>query len=437
MQRQTQRLLVLGLVTGSLVACSDGSFSGDAARSGDEKRVRLAGEGGEGNDGDETDAGGADGATDGSSAAGGTGTATDGDLLGGSDGSLDPAGLGIGTGDGESGWPLTGSVEMPVSRDCSKVGAQSAGTTVSDAAGGVSLALFPVGGAGGAPAALWDDPVTAQAIKSGIIDEGRITLPKGTQIPDGQYSVVLCDLALQAACLAETSTLDGATFGANIRHFKAGMVGIGGPLAVTSGQATLTAPLTSLYKAKDPAVGAECDDQQSPLLVDLTGAGLSLGKPSAGVAFDLDGDGAAERISWMTTTSVGALARDLDGNGTIDDGRELFGNHTVLGGTGGTGAEAANGFEALAALDVNGDGHVTADDPAFAELVLWIDSDFDGRSTPDELHGLPSLKIESLAVTYADVQITDRYGNSVRQTSSAAAADGRRLDVVDLWFRVL
>jgi hypothetical protein len=40
-------------------------------------------------------------------------------------------------------------------------------------------------------------------------------------------------------------------------------------------------------------------------------------------------------------------------NGTVDNGSELFGNHTPVG------AEfAAHGFEALAYLDTNGDGNI-------------------------------------------------------------------------------
>jgi hypothetical protein len=81
------------------------------------------------------------------------------------------------------------------------------------------------------------------------------------------------------------------------------------------------------------------------------------------------------------------IARDLDGDGTITSGAELFGSSTVLAG----GALARNGFTALAALDVNGDGTLDARDPAFAELVLWSDHDGDRRSTARELRPLASV----------------------------------------------
>ena len=60
----------------------------------------------------------------------------------------------------------------------------------------------------------------------------------------------------------------------------------------------------------------------------------------------------------------GFLVRDINGNGTIDTGRELFGDNTLLS----DGTIAANGFEALADLDSNADGVVDVND---AELNIY------------------------------------------------------------------
>jgi hypothetical protein len=90
------------------------------------------------------------------------------------------------------------------------------------------------------------------------------------------------------------------------------------------------------------------------------------------------------------------VARDLDGDGAITSGAELFGSSTVHAG----GAAARNGFEALAACDANADGTLDARDPAFAELVLWTDRDGDRRSTPVELRPLARV------VTAIDLRAT-------------------------------
>lgn len=96
--------------------------------------------------------------------------------------------------------------------------------------------------------------------------------------------------------------------------------------------------------------------------------------------------GAPIATDWPTAATPW-IARDLDGDGAITSGAELFGSSTALA----NGATARNGFDALATLDANNDGTVDANDPAFAELVLWSDRNGDHRSTRDELRPLSSM----------------------------------------------
>lgn len=86
------------------------------------------------------------------------------------------------------------------------------------------------------------------------------------------------------------------------------------------------------------------------------------------------------------TAATPWIARDVDGDGAITSGAELFGSSTELGEL-----TARNGFEALAALDANRDGTIDARDPAFAELLLWSDRDGDHRSSADELQQLSAV----------------------------------------------
>ena len=61
------------------------------------------------------------------------------------------------------------------------------------------------------------------------------------------------------------------------------------------------------------------------------------------------------------------LVRDINGNGQIGDGSELFGDQTVLS----NGKKNANGFEVLADLDSNQDGVFDGDNDAFGEVMVW------------------------------------------------------------------
>jgi hypothetical protein len=129
--------------------------------------------------------------------------------------------------------------------------------------------------------------------------------------------------------------------------------------------------------------------------------------PVAAAEFDIHGGpGTCVRADWPTAQTPW-LALDRDGNGSIDGGRELFGSATRLA----RGQAPHNGFQALAELDSDGDGKLTAGDARFAELVLWADHDADRRSSGWELLPLASFEIVEIDLGYGVRRECDARGN--------------------------
>lgn len=93
-----------------------------------------------------------------------------------------------------------------------------------------------------------------------------------------------------------------------------------------------------------------------PLVINLEGNPASFSDQT--FFFDLDSDGRVEELSSLAAGS-GFLALDLNNDGVINDGSELFGT------------KSGDGFKDLAAYDKDGNGWIDENDEVFKHLKVW------------------------------------------------------------------
>jgi hypothetical protein len=130
---------------------------------------------------------------------------------------------------------------------------------------------------------------------------------------------------------------------------------------------------------QETAIHIRAGDAKSvdPLVINFAGSAAELTDMT--FSFDLDGNGTEEEIAMLGRGS-GYLALDLNEDGRINSGRELFG------------PQKGNGFAELAAYDDDNNGWLDENDPIFTKLQVWIKDAAQG----DYLADLRELNIGAL-----------------------------------------
>lgn len=116
--------------------------------------------------------------------------------------------------------------------------------------------------------------------------------------------------------------------------------------------------------------------------------------------FDIDSDGVEDEISKLVS-GCGFLGLDLNEDGIINDGSELFGT------------KSGNGFKDLAVYDTDRDGFIDEDDEIFDKLRIWT-VDEDGNSH------LYSLKDKNIGAIYLGSASTEFSLNSLEDNTTNA-----------------
>ena len=160
---------------------------------------------------------------------------------------------------------------------------------------------------------------------------------EATQAAEPDQAVEVTDTLLQQVQLKVVASASVATRDGQTLQLDLGFVLDWRQLEVSQRRTTLNA-------LKDPLV-LSLDGK----IADLT---------EARVSFDIDQDGKEDNLPGLREGS-GFVALDRNGNGTIDDGGELFG------------ARSGNGFGELATLDEDGNGVLDEGDKSFSALQFW------------------------------------------------------------------
>lgn len=110
--------------------------------------------------------------------------------------------------------------------------------------------------------------------------------------------------------------------------------------------------------------------------------------------FDIDGDGEKDEVSQLGAGS-GYLALDKNGDGVINDGKELFGT------------ASGNGFADLAKYDEDGNGWIDENDAVWNKLKIWT-KDENGK---DVLYTLADKGVGAICLQNASTDFTQKGAN--------------------------
>lgn len=185
-----------------------------------------------------------------------------------------------------------------------------------------------------------------------------------------------------------SASFEAVTFSASGTIKTADGAEVGFSLDLVMSRASITVTDTSI----------RAGNAVDPLVINFGGKAADL--TSMRFSFDLDADGSPELIPFAGPGS-GFLALDKNGDGIINDGRELFGPMT------------GHGFRELSKYDSDGNNWIDEADPVYSDLRVWT-KDAPGN---DSFRSLNDLGIGAIYLGYAekDFEVRDQGNNALGQ----------------------
>ncbi len=190
---------------------------------------------------------------------------------------------------------------------------------------------------------------------------------------------------------------------------------------------------SSMTSTQIADAAANSGEFSAPLVLDLNhNDSTSTSLETSNAYFDYDGDGDREHTAWMESGD-GILAMDINNDGAISNGSELFGDFTKLA----DGTLAKDGYEALAQYDSNGDNIIDKNDSKFNDLLLWKDSNGDGKSTKDELISLQLSSVTAIHLSRENGITFEEFTENGNIITNETTFDGHSTTgtVRDVWFK--
>jgi hypothetical protein len=195
---------------------------------------------------------------------------------------------------------------------------------------------------------------------------------------------------------------------------ESSMVAAGGIVKTADGQEIAFSVDLRMHRSfvREESVLIEAGDRKlkDPLVVNFDAPAAQLTQTK--FQFDLDADGEEDQISFLRPGS-GFLTQDLDGNGVINDGREVFG------------ALSGDAYADLAAHDDDGNGWLDEGDAIFDKLRIWT-KDAQGRDQLFALgeKGIGALFLGATLSPYSLKDTDNALHGQVRRTGVFLREDG-------------